>query len=80
MIIGAETLVTSVLRDTFTVMSALVLIGTGHIIGSTAMEWFGFFMAGILSVSVATSIRKKNTYSGDAAIERVKELVKDEVK
>ena len=74
-IIGVESVYASIAKDVATFGLAFVLIWVGIYLQSSAMQWFGFIAACIHAVSAAVGERKRNTYSGQAAIDRVNEIL-----
>ena len=73
-IVIEEKPVESIIRDTYSVVSAFVLIGIGVYLGSWAMEWFGFLMAIIVIFARAAGVRKKMSMTPDEAITKINEL------
>lgn len=73
-IVIEEKVIESIKRDTYSVVSAFVLIGVGVYLESWAMEWFGFLMAMIVMFGKASGIRKKMSMTPDEAITRINEI------
>ena len=57
----------SIVRDGFSVVCAFVLILPGWALGSSAMQWAGFIMLGIVAMARAMGLRKKYTMTVDEA-------------
>ena len=74
-IVGVESVSASIAKDVATFGLAFVLIWVGVYLQSSAMQWFGFIAVCIQAVSSAIGARKRNTYSGQAAIDRVNEIL-----
>ena len=73
-IVIEEKPVESIIRDTYSIVSAFVLIGIGVYLGSWAMEWFGFLMAIVVIFARASGARKKMSMTPDEAITKINEL------
>lgn len=64
----------SIIRDTYSIISAFVLIGIGVYLGSSAMEWFGFLMVIIIIFTKASGLRKNMSMTPDEAIAKINEI------
>lgn len=71
-IILRETLWQSFASDTFTLAMAWALIIPGHYIGSSAMEWAGWFVFMVTVISIASGKAKRMT--PDEAISHLAEI------
>ena len=57
----------SIVRDSFSVICAFVLILPGWALGSAAMQWAGFIMLGVVAMARAMGLQKKYTMTIDEA-------------
>lgn len=73
-IVLKEKPIESIIRDTYSVVSVLVLIGAGVVLESSAMQWFGFLMAAIVTVTAMSGLRKKMSLTPDEAIAKINKI------
>ena len=64
----------SIIRDTYSIVSAFVLIGIGVYLDSRAMEWFGFLMAIIVTFTKVSGLRKNMSMTPDEAIAKISQI------
>ena len=74
-IVVQENWTESAVRDLTSVACALVLIGFGVVLESSAMQWFGFLFAGVAVFARASGLRKKMSCSPQEGIDRLQAII-----